>query len=360
MKYVLLLIILCFSLLGCFHDDVQPVDAQIEYPPLAAQTNFDELQLEAVSGVADIAAAESILKDVLIRLMNVTEIANQMADEVAVGSPPNPLYKIGAREFKILDARFDLCSNVEGENTKTESLIQNDADNSGGPSKGDEWFYIWEGCENAANNSTVTGVMAFTGMPDPLDEIDSSLEVTNFSNYQYSFDMQIDSLNGNSTFFQSTKILFSREVENDNEKTTLEILPDSLMGVISNENLFVFKITSAIFISDEDLETVDVSFDARYFNTDDMTSGYVDVSTSVNLLFDYEYNATLASQLSLPRLKSGSLDMVGENESVAKLTVDSDVTKLKITLGSDSKSVDQVDFFENGSFALVDLTGVTN
>ena len=358
MKNLLRAIFICLPLVACIHDDVQPVDAQIPYPDLEAQTAFDDVQLESAGEIADIAEAKTILSDVLSRLMNVTEIANQMADEVAAGSSPNPLFKTRARALKILDATSVHCSNADGEDSKTESLIQNDADNSGSPSKGDEWFYIWEGCENSANNSTVTGVMAFTGMTDPLGELNSSLDSDEFTDYKYSFDLQVDDLNQKSVFLQNTKFIFSRKIVDDNEITTLEILPDSLMGVISGENLYVFKINNATLISDEDEMNLDLSIDARYFYSKDDASGYVDVSTIDNLVFEYDLGLTDPQNVS--SLVSGSLELVGHDNETAKMALDTNVSKLKITLGSDSESVDQSLFFENGYFSLVNLTGLSN
>jgi len=358
MKNLLRFILICIPLAGCVQDDVKPIEAKIDYPPLAHQDDVDALQLETVAELTDVDEARVMLIDVLARLMNVVEITNQMADEVAEGTAPDPLLKPSAREFKIIDARTDLCANSDGQNSQTESLVQNDADNDNGPSLGDEWSYIWEGCENTSNNSTVTGVMSFTGMADPLDELNSSIDIETFSGYKYSFDMQIDSLNNKSVFLQQTKFIFSRD---EDEVTTLEISPDSIMGVISDDDLYVFKINEASLVSNDDDSTLELSLDARYYYSEADEKGYVDLVTSENLLF--EYDLALTNPQSTTLLLSGGLDMIGNDDVKASLSVDEDETKLKVLLsGADgsSETVDQASFFNTGEFSLVNLTGLSN
>ena len=358
MKILLRSILICIPLAACVQDDVKTIEAKIDYPPLSYQSDFDALQLESATELTDVTEAKTMLIDILARLMNVVEITNQMADEVAEGAVPDPLLKPSARVFRIIDARSDLCANSDGENSQTESLVQNDADNDNGPSVGDEWSYIWEGCENTSNNSTVTGVMSFTGMADPLDELNSSIEIETFSDYKYTFDIQIDSLNSKSVFLQQTQFTFSRD---EDEVTTLEISPDAIMGVISDDDLYVFKVNAATLVSNDDDSTLELSLDARYFNSEADEAGYVDLATTENLVF--EYDLALTNPQSTAQLLSGSLDMTGKDSEKVNLSVATDETKLKVLLGGadgESELVDQESFFNTGEFSLVNLTGLTN
>jgi len=363
MKIIIRFILICIPLAACVQDDVKPIEAKIDYPPLAAQSDFDALQEETVAEITDIDEAKTMLTDVLARLMNVVEIGNGLADEISIGSTPEPLLKPAARKFEVLAASSDLCGVDNEDLSLVEASVWNDVDNSDTASLGDEWSYIWNNC--TTTNSVFNGVMTFTGMVDPLNQNEQQSSIVSdgsFDDYQYTFDAQIDSLNNKSVFFQQAKFLFSREIlEDDNEISTLKILSGSIMGVISGENLYVFKINEATFISDEDDSTLSMSLDARYFDSTSDIAGYVDLKTTENLIF--EYNLALNNPQNVSRLLSGNLDMTGKDNEKANLIVDSDETKLKVSLGGsdgESEVVDQSSFFDTGDFSLVNLTGLSN
>ena len=354
MKYLLISLVLCLPLSGCLVDDVEPVEAKIPYPALVTETDFIAL-LEKSS--IDVADSQLVYSDVFVRLMNVVGIASHMADVLADGVAPNPVFKSMSREFQVLDATSDLCPIEQNENSKTSSLIWNDVDNNGQSSKGDEWYFIWEGCENSSNNSTINGVMSFTGMTDPnTSDNDNDFGKNPFTDYVYSFDLELSGLNENTVFFKDTKFTFSFDGVG---VATLKILPGSVMGVKSPDDIYLFSVNDATFVSDDDEDTLDINFDAQYF--DSTLDGHINVNTSDNLVFGYSW-ATINSEdiIITPRLTAGTLELTAKDEKKSSLVVDSDETKLKMDVdGEDPETIDQTEFFENedGRFSLVNLTG---
>jgi len=359
MKKYLLYPVLLLPLSACYHDDVEPVEAKIDYPPLAAKSDFEAAQtLSAVE--LDAENAQKILQDSLVRLMNVVEIGNHLADEIAEGSQPDPVFKPMAREFKIVEASTEGCINPETDATNTQSLIWNDEDNNNLPSKGDEWFYIWEGCESDANSSVLTGVMSFTGMVDPFNKLGNLNDEVAFSNYQYSFDTQIDFRNGNSVYLDQTKIVFNREVVDSNEITRLSVKSGSKMGVKSGDDVYMFEINALDLTANEDNDTLELEIDSRYFDSSETINGYVDIITTEPLMFEYDLD--LINPAVTAKLTSGNLELNAMNSETANLAVDEDDTQVNIMISSadQPETVPQTDFFDNSIFKLVNLTGLSN
>jgi len=361
MKILLRSILICIPLAACVQDEVETIEAKIDYPPLSYQSDFDALQLESATEITDVTEAKIMLIDILARLMSVSEIGNRLSDEISEGSAPEPVLKPGARRFEILEATSETCLNDSEDSFEVEASIWNDKDNDGIHSLGDEWSYIWNDCRS--QNSVFNGVKTSTGMIDPLrkNENQSSIDTEEFENYQHTLDLQVDSLNNKSAFYQQAKFVFSRELVDDNEITTLEILPDTIMGVTSGDDLYVFKVNAATLVSNDDDSTLELNLDARYFYSEADEAGYVDLATTENLIF--EYDLALTNPQSTTQLLSGGLDMTGKDSEKVSLSIATDETKLKVLLGGadgESELVDQESFFNTGEFSLVNLTGLSN
>jgi len=336
-----------FSIVACYHDAPEKPKAQIDYPALSAQADFDELQtLDAIDLNND--NSSLLIPQVIPRLLTVTEIANQEADIVAISSArENPTFKAQAQSLNIVSAQNTRCDNDDNSIKNTESLIWDDVNEDGRPLFGDKWYYILENCDNKANGSSITGVYSFTGMKDPFNELDETVndDELYFTDYSYKFDMQVSHKNGTLVFLQDTEFKYSRQLENSGaEITQLSIQAGSLLGGDSNTERFLFKINVADFISDDDEDSLTVSFDADYYDATDEINGYVNVATVDPLLISYTRINALVTDV---QLISGKLLLSDKQGNTVLLTIleDEQDAEIQFDLNADDEidSVEKID-----------------
>jgi len=361
-----LLVIVPIFLFSCVSDEPDKPEAKITYPELSSQSDFDDL-LTKSEATLTLESSKEMLFKAIARTMNIIEIANQEAGEIADSSRrPELLYKATGRAFNILAVDIKRCEPAaeESDNLNTESLIWNDKDNNNEPSLGDEWFYILEGCENQSNASSITGVLSFTGMANPFDTEVSEENTTGFTDHLFSYDLQIDNKNGVSAFLQDAKLTFSLDETDDNSVSKIVATTDSKLGVKSGDDLYLLNLQSMIINSNEDEGKFELELEAKMFDSTSSIDGFVSISTPEKLVFKFTPNtSSLGPVFKTIELESGSLTVLGAGDTKGTLSVDSGTNKIKIEFddGSGSSSAEpelilQSEYFDTSNFSLVNLT----
>ncbi len=378
MKKIMISLLSVSALSACFHD-IETPEATIDYPVLTVQSDFDALQSNSEEAVLDEELAKQAVSDVLFRFMNIVDFANQSTALVAEAGNNAPLmYKPMARELYIEDASSEFCSSSSSTKSNNEASIWDDRDNSGNASEGDVWYYRIQNCQLKMNSAFTTGLISQTGVYELFLNDDSTQSASDgtFENYLYTLDIQIDPQNGKIAYFKNTSIDYSKPEE---EIATATILKDSLMGVIKSglqeddsDSLYLFEFESAFIKNDDDAETVEIDFSAKYYSTE--LGGYISVETSNTLKFAYTYKTMGAPRdnnnpYESINLLSGKLQ-ISTSEDSAIFTVDSsDTNNVKIIFNNDSANTEsflQSDFFNveldesnstSRTFSLVNMSG---
>lgn len=390
-------------LLGaCFHEAVEApkkVEAVIDYPPLLEQESFEHLQEEATLKPFEeateenqfevITDAQNLALDFITRIMNVLEIANQELGIVAnsdyvtsTGLQPSPSFKVGSRSKNILFASDDNCAAPDNDNeTNTSSVVWDDVNDDGKPLEGDKWFYIIENCQNESNNSFVTGVIEYSGMRNPFptqeDLLDETIRTDLFSNYNFTFDVQISYPNENTAYYKDTLLTLSRSVNDAEEDITeLQAGSGSLFGVASESGRYLFAPDHLDALSNDDSEILSFDVDGTYYLGSSEVSEYVTVTTEETLEFSYESQNDLqqsSSKFANLKLTSGKIKFVGkDNYTIIFSAAEPFVTeeeqeietfRLEIDYDGDGEidknSSDAIDqwLFNRSDFTLLNLTG---
>ena len=367
---------------GCLHDVVEEpekITGEVEYPALSSQEAFDSLRNTEILKSFDESDAEELATSILIRLLNIIEISNQEVGEVSVDSSVSPVFKPSKRVLTPIHVDKEGCqNNLDTSQLNTIALVWDDANDDGYPLKGDKWYFISNQCIDNSNSAYSTGVIEYSNMEDPFGRcIETDEGVTtdiclglreeddqNYTNRQVNLDLQIDYQNEKSVFFDDVAILLSRSIDgSDSEITDFVVNAESKMGVKSDDDLYLFEFNQLELKNDEDNENIAIKVDSKYFLRLEDSDEYLNVKTTDDLEFSYDFLSGLHSGFTNVEFISGKMEITGANESrIVFNIVDSETLSFEVDADGDGEfdetiEIESSKILDSPDFKLINITG---